>query len=225
MAIPLIADVSLYQVEIDANFNGTTLYIFGARNGTGEIIAVLRGESANYVVRKKERVAGFWVNTDRYRLTNVPVFYALALNKNETHPELEHVMSTLKLGLLDVLPPLPTRKKLGQDAFVEAFLRNMKRDAFYSEQFSQVRFMGDTLFKAAITLPDNVPPGHYVAEVYLVNDGEVVGMQATPVEIRKVGLDAKLAELSRNYPAVYGLLAVVLALSIGWLAGRIFEKI
>ena len=73
--------------------------------------------------------------------------------------------------------------------------------------------------------PDNIPPGDYTAEIYLISDGEMVGMQSTPMKVVKSGLDAFLYSAAHDHPALYGLSAILLALGIGWLAGRVFEKV
>jgi hypothetical protein len=43
--------------------------------------------------------------------------------------------------------------------------------------------------------------------------------------VRKVGIDAFLYDYAHRHPLFYGITAVILALSAGWFAGRLFEKI
>ena len=83
--------------------------------------------------------------------------------------------------------------------------------------------MGETLFKTVIEFPNNIPPGDYTAEIYLLSDGDVVGMQSTPIKVVKSGMDAFLYIYAHDYPLLYGITAVVLALVIGWFTGRMFE--
>ena len=40
----------------------------------------------------------------------------------------------------------------------------------------------------------------------------------------KIGFEQVTFELAQNYPLVYGVLAVILAIFTGWLAGVIFKK-
>src|SRR5271170_765430 len=77
-AAPLVADLAQYRVDIDSGFNGTRIFLFGARNDNGDIVAVIRGPAKDYIVRKKEEVAGIWVNRQRMRFFGVPDFYAIA---------------------------------------------------------------------------------------------------------------------------------------------------
>src|SRR5687767_9721209 len=80
-ATPLVADLSNYRIDIDSRFNGTRIFLFGARNDNGDIVVVVRGPSKNYIVRRKEEVAGIWVNRDRMRLFDVPDFYTVASSR------------------------------------------------------------------------------------------------------------------------------------------------
>src|SRR5271170_5227924 len=77
-AAPLVADLSNYRIDIDSGFNGTRIFLFGARSDNGDIVAVIRGPAKDYIVRKKEEVAGIWVNRQRMRFFGVPDFYAIA---------------------------------------------------------------------------------------------------------------------------------------------------
>ena len=61
---PMVADISQTSVEIQSNFNGTQLLIFGARNMPGELVIAVRGPTANVKLRRKERIAGMWMHVD-----------------------------------------------------------------------------------------------------------------------------------------------------------------
>ncbi|NBX03360.1 MAG: hypothetical protein EBR02_04750 [Alphaproteobacteria bacterium] len=84
--------------------------------------------------------------------------------------------------------------------------------------------MGEMLFKTAINFPSDIPSGNYIAEIYLLSEGEIVGMQSTPITVVKSGLDALIYLSAHQYPAAYGVVAIVLALGAGWLAGRLFQR-
>jgi len=224
-AMPVVADVSNYHIEIDSRFNGTRIFLFGARNGNGDIVVIVRGPNQNYIVRKKESMAGIWLNRSRMKFYNVPSFYAVASSK-----PLEDIMQTglferLGIGQKTLLQPPPNiRLKNSFEEFESAYLRFQKGQKLYSSAPEQVNFMAQTLFKTVIEFPDNIPPGTYTAEIYLVSDGEVVGMQSTPISVVKGGLDAVLFQFAHQYPAMYGITAIFLALFAGWGAGRLFGK-
>ena len=220
---PLVADLSNYRINIDSGFNGTRLFLFGARNDAGDIVVVMRGPSKNYMVRKKEEIAGIWVNRERMKFFNVPDFYAIASSKPLADIEQTNLFKRLGIGQ-DTL--LTASKSQGNFAeFSEAFQRYQLGRKLYMQAPEKVSFMGETLFKTVVEFPDNIPPGDYTAEIYLISGGEIAGMQSTPVKVVKSGVDEFVYAYAHNSPAMYGITAIFLALLIGWFGGKMFERL
>lgn len=225
MATPLVGDLSNYQINIDSSFNGTRIFLFGARNDNGDIVAVVRGPSKDFIVRKKERIMGVWVNRQRMKFFNVPDFYAIASNKHLNDIEQDILFKQLGIGE-DNLLGIPANRTPDSAAseFSGAFLRHQYARKLYKKIPEEIGFMGETLFKSVIEFPDGIPPGDYTAELYLLSDGEISGMQSIPIKVVKSGLDAALYSYAHDHPALYGITAIVLALSIGWFSGRLMER-
>lgn len=223
-AAPLVADLSNYSIAMDAGFNGTRIFLFGVRNDNGDIVVVVRGAQKNYIVRKKEKFAGVWVNRDRVKFYDTPNFYAIASSKPLSDINKTAIFSQLGIGENNLLSKSSISSKADKlNEFETAFLNHQHTNRLYSTNPDNISFMGETLFKTVIEFSDNIPPGEYTAEIYLVSDGEIVGMQSTPISVVKSGLDAFIYNYAHSSPALYGLSAIVLALSAGWLTGRLFE--
>jgi uncharacterized protein (TIGR02186 family) len=120
--------------------------------------------------------------------------------------------------------PTDAKSQAAFPEFSQAFLNHQYARKLYTKDAGSVSFMGETLFKTTLEFPDDIPPGNYTAEIYLISDGEVVGMQSTPITVIKTGLDAFLYGSAHKYPALYGISAILLALSAGWTAGKLFER-
>jgi uncharacterized protein (TIGR02186 family) len=110
------------------------------------------------------------------------------------------------------------------DEFTQAFIAHQVAERLYGTTPANLSFMGETLFKTVIEFPDNIPPGKYNAEIYLLNNNTIVGTHMLPIVVKKIGLDGFLYDYAHNRPILYGITAVILALSAGWFAGRLFEK-
>jgi len=219
---PLVADLSNYRIDMDAGFNGTRIFLFGARNDNGDVVVVVRGPNKNYMVRKKEEIGGVWVNRERMKFFGVPDFYAIASSKKLSDIEQENLFKRLGIGQENLLSA-PGNPHFSE--FSEAFQRYQLERKLYMGEPTKVDFMGETLFKTVVEFPDNIPPGDYTAEIYLISGGDIAGMQSTPIKVVKSGLDALLYGWAHVYPALYGLAAIALALSVGWFADRLFEKV
>jgi uncharacterized protein (TIGR02186 family) len=75
-----------------------------------------------------------------------------------------------------------------------------------------------------VYFPANVPTGSYQVETYLLRDGQVVSAQTTPLIVSKVGVEATLTRFASEYAAVYGLVAIIVALLAGWGGYALFRK-
>ena len=65
------AEVSTDLVQINTGFDGMDLLLFGTTNGANDIIIVIKGPLETNIFRKKTRVAGIWVNTEKVIMKNV----------------------------------------------------------------------------------------------------------------------------------------------------------
>ena len=219
-ATPVVADLSNYDIMMDSSFNGTRMFVFGARADNGDIVVAIRGPKKNYIVRKKEEIGGIWINKARVRLNDIPSYYALATSRPLNEIEDKRLFDTLGIGNVNLLSTINP----SYADFTNAFLDHQQKLQLYFPEPYTLSFMGETLFKTVIEFPDNIPPGAYVAEIYLLSDSQIVGMQAIPITVKKVGLDGFLNNYAHKHPFLYGITAVVMALSAGWFAGRLFER-
>jgi uncharacterized protein (TIGR02186 family) len=225
-AAPLVADMSTSRIDMDANFSGTRVFLFGARETAGDIVVVIRGPAHNYQLRKKERFAGVWFNSSRLKFFNMPSFYALASSKPLDAFGQPALLRKLAVGEDTLFTAYSSSNTLSNyTPYVDAFLDYQHLHQHYANAQGSVQFIGNTLFKTTLEFPNNLPPGDYKAEIYLINKNQVVDQQVLPLTVSKTGLDAWLYDYAHRWPAFYGLTAVVLALAAGWFAGRLFEKI
>jgi uncharacterized protein (TIGR02186 family) len=221
----LSADLSSRFVAITTGFTGTSIVLFGATDGAGDIIVVVRGPEHDTVVRRKSKVASIWVNTAQSVFLAAPSFYSVASTKpveDILPPGLRQFnqigIDNLRLNAADAAP---------QDeltAFRNAFIRNQERAGLYSKQAGPVSFLGDRLFRTTIDFPADVPIGTYLVEVLLIRDQDVAAAQTIPLEISEVGIDADVYEFADRNGLLYGLTAVGLAVIAGWLASLPFRE-
>ena len=159
------------------------------------------------------------------KFLDVPSYYAVASSKPLVAFNQPALFSQLGIGEHHVLPTPSDMSKMALfNEFEQAFLDHHHARKLYIDNADPIGFMGETLFKTTIEFPSNIPPGEYTAEIYLISDGEVVGMQSTPISVVKSGLDAFVSNVARRSPALYGATAVILALAAGWTASRLFES-
>ncbi len=69
-----------------------------------------------------------------------------------------------------------------------------------------------------------MPVGTYTAETFLVDDGRVLAAATRDIEIGKSGFERFVALAARRHAALYGLVAVLLSLALGWSAAALFRR-
>lgn len=220
----LVADLTSHLVAITTGFTGTSVVLFGATDGAGDVMVVVRGPERDMSVRRKSKVAQVWVNTREVTFTQVPSFYSVASSRPldriapQAMLQLQQIgLDNLRLNTAGTVPPDETAE------FREAFLRNQIRAGLYLPATGQVSFLGTRLFRTTISFPRNVPTGTYRVEVFLVRDQAVVTGQTVPLVISEIGLDAEVHDFADRYALLYGLIAVLLAVVAGWLASLPFR--
>ena len=224
-AAELVADISDHLVAVTTGFVGTSLLLFGTVDGAGDVVVVTRGPEHVRTIRRKDRVAGIWMNSAQAEFSGVPAYYAVAASRpldeivSATEMERHQVgIERLRLEAPADLPPADAAR------FRDALIRLKAGEGLYGTQTGAVRFLGTQLFRTDIAFPANVPTGVYSVAVYLVRDGVVVSAQTTPLIVSKVGIGATIADFANEEAAAYGIVAIIVALAGGWLAGLAFSR-
>jgi len=224
-AQPLVFDLSSHLIAITTGFSGTELRLSGATEGEGDVIVTLRGPETTTVVRRKSRVAGIWINTERMAFAGVPAFYRVAASRPLDQIAPPALRARHQVGLENLRMSPPADAPTGEiPAFRAGLLRNQEARGLYASEPGRVSFLGPRLFRTRVVLPANVPPGAYTAEVLLVRNGQVIAAQATPMLVSKIGLGADVYDFAHRHAALYGILAILLAVLSGWGASVAFRK-
>lgn len=237
----LSVNLTTHQVAITSNFTGATITLFGAIQQPlvapegaedaprDDIIVVVRGPSEDLTVRRKERVAGIWVNRAAVTFTNVPGFYYVASTTRLEDIISEFTLNREEIGTdrLALSTPFVHNASLTEDeiaAFRKAIVEQKKKESLYGEADGGVLLQDNTLFSMRINIPANVPIGDYVVRVLLVRDGVVVGSKSLRPSVNKTGIERMLYRFAHNQPLLYGLSAAFIALFAGWAASAIFRR-
>lgn len=235
----LVTDLSQHVIEITSQFSGSDLLLFGALEryvadstqseeitiqGLGyDIIVVVQGEPTDLIIRKKEKVAGIWINNDDRTIRNVPGFYVIGSTRplDEFLPKETQISYGLGLNNINILSD-------GYDdvgEYKEALIRNMINKGLYSENDGNVTVKDEILFRANLAFPSNVPVGNYNADVYLVRNGEIIINHRTDLLVDKRGFERLIYNFAHEYPPYYGIIAVFVAISVGLFSGFVARKV
>jgi uncharacterized protein (TIGR02186 family) len=231
----LVPDVSQREINIQSRFTGETLTLFGAiiyprgvvPEGQIDVAVVLRGPTEPIIVREKKRVAGIWVNASSIDFRSAPTYYAIASSRPISQIIDARTAAIYELGLNRLqLSPTGEIDSAELRRFRSGLVDLNRRDGLYAEAKNGVNITDQVLYRARLAIPSSVPEGRYVAETLLIRNGRViVADDGVTVEINKTGFERFITIMSQQYSLIYGALAVVISLLLGWIAGLAFGRI
>jgi uncharacterized protein (TIGR02186 family) len=134
-------------------------------------------------------------------------------------------MSDLELGK-DFLE-FSTNNKISDknnNDFKAQLIEKMEKNNLYNNNVSKVEFLDETLFKVMLNFPKNIVRGIYTVELYLIKENTLISFQSIPIYVNQIGISAKISDFAIQQDMIYGIIAVMLALIVGWLANYIFAR-
>lgn len=230
----LVSSLSNDTVQITSSFSGERLTFFGTIvpeagsnedvEGPFDVVVVILGPTQDRVARLKTNNFGVWLNTEQVEFRKFPSYFHVLssrklleiadinlLNQNFILPE-AHAMIPNIAGFMKTL------------TFGRELIRLMSEENLFGVQENGVQFMSDTFYSAQLTLPSSAPPGPYIAQTYVFKNGEIIARRSEGFAVRKIDFERFLAQSATQYPLLYGIACVVLALFTGWLGGVIFRR-
>lgn len=229
----IVSGLSQNRVSITADFDGSELMIYGAvkrgeptPDGQLDVIVTVEGPSTPLVIRKKNRVAGIWINSEKVKVDAAPTFYAVAT----TGPLNSILSETDNLRHRITVPRAIRAIGLAGEAteaktYIDALVRIRQDSGAYRSMQGAVQLTEDTLFRTDIALPANLTEGEYTVRMFLLRDGRVIDAQDRVIGVRKEGLERFLFNLAQDQPLIYGLLSILLAVVAGWGASAAFRLV
>jgi uncharacterized protein (TIGR02186 family) len=232
----LPAAVAEDQISISSDYRGSYITVFGVnpdRFGRGDIVVVLRGPNESAIVMRKRRVMGLLMNGDPVEFAQAPSFFAVLSSR-----PLRDIASAESIWRYQLDPAasaqLASAIPDGADpsAYRRALVRLRYAQGLYQSYDGRIRpgerggltMYQRGLFRAVVRLPANAPIAQYNADTYLFRDGRLISSQRIPITISRVGIERRIHDLATNFPWIYGILTVLLALAAGWAAALIFRR-
>jgi uncharacterized protein (TIGR02186 family) len=227
----VVLGLSQDQVAITATYNGSEILIFGAIKRDGpvpegpplQVIVAVSGPDEPVLVRRKEKRYGVWMNTDSVLVDSAPSFYAVATSGpfSEVLKDIEDLR--YKVSIERAIRSVGAAMSIkNAQRFADAVVRIRENNGLYKTLENAVAVDQQTLFRTSIAMPSNLTEGEYSARIFLTRGGKIISLYATTIDVKKVGLERWLYNMSREKPFWYGLMALAIAIAAGWGASTIF---
>ena len=225
LAAPVISGISANKININTDFDGAQILLFGAKAFTGDVIVSVRGPKKNYFLTKKSQFLGIWYNGVKVNIQDIYSYYSLysTYNKSQINQQL---LSNLELGKDNIDFNFKEDYVSKQDKldFKLFFLNELEKQNLYDIGANKVDFLDETLFKVMLKFPESIARGVYSVDIYLIDDGSLISFQTIPIYVKHNGLSAKIFDFAYDHSLFYAFIAIFIALFTGWFVNLCFVK-
>lgn len=227
--------ISSTEIAIVPDFSGTNVTVFGAienvdtallARGGYDIVVALEGPRDRIIMRRKERVAGIWINRQSVVFDAMPESYSMTSTRDLPAIASELELSTHGVGLprARIVPTSFSGRAEEVALYRDAFLKLKTESRLYQDNPGGVEFVSSSLFAATIHIPADIPNGRHVIRAYLFKEGKVFDEKTLDMQVVKTGLEESITSAAFDQPLLYGLFAVLLAVLTGWAASLMFRR-
>lgn len=225
--------LSTDTLSVGTNFAGAQLVVFGAldnadqrilRQGRYDIIVVLEGPRRSLVVRERDRFLGLWINRGAERFADVPESYSLSATRPLRDIAPRATFEQLHVGAANLAF---NRTEAGDEERAEyALALNRLRQSvgLFQESAGSIQFVSNTLFRAAVALPPDIPVGRHTVRAFLFREGAFLHGRTETLVVRQTGFEARLSTFAARDGIAYGFAAVFLAFAVGWFGRILFRR-
>lgn len=200
-----------FDIEINSNFLGKEVVLFGNKDKESSIIFIFEGEDKEAKLTTKVKEGYLWINKTR-NLNNQPSFFAIFTTPKKTLNEI-FLLSTLKDK-----HPLISNPSLRLYEIRKA----MKSKNLYIEE--ELENLNGNLFLKKFLIPDNISPGNIKVYMYELKNDQIIKMSSKNLIIKKGGISFKLEELLKKESFIYVFILIVISLLLSLLTNLIFRR-
>lgn len=231
----IVIDMANESVDVTTGFSGSHIVVFGSIDTKGQeasdstgVVILLKGPDSSVIVRKKDEVAGMWLNSDSIEFKNIPHFYDYATSMSEKDIASQQTLTENEIGLNTLMfdtEDLDDREDTQRyRLFQEALIRIWQQEGNLPLAGKQIKFIGNNLFRADFNLPANIPTGLYQVEAFLFEKGKLIDKRERVLEVKQAGLSALINHYAHSYSLLYALIGYAMAIGIGILSAHLARR-
>jgi hypothetical protein len=227
----LTAKTDRDNVSIGFFYSGTELSVSGLSDPGDDYIIAVTSPECHQALKMKGRVAGaLWMNVGELKCEKVPNLYFVQCSKklDEMLTVCEQDRCVLGYPALERHMNMePAKDPAEKNKWFGEFVKYKESKKLFANSCTKFEISsegGKQKYSMKFAWPYQAPPGDYLVTVYAVKDRKIVEQASSKVTVEQVGVVKKLADMAKNQGALYGILAIVSAISAGFGVGIIFGK-
>tara|TARA_B110000438_G_scaffold192512_2_gene184128 strand:+ start:1092 stop:1790 length:699 start_codon:yes stop_codon:yes gene_type:complete len=220
-------DLSEKEIQIETNFIGKEIIIFGILEENHDIILTIKGPRENNKLLMKERILGLWLNTKKVIYKDIPSLFFLASTKPIKDILSSNTILKKKLQFDSLLVNAVTSRNFLQQKNLNNWNENLIKIKIKNNLFKEYELnnVENKLFQTRVFFPSNSIPGIYNVTIYQIKNKIIQGEKKQIIYVKKAGIGEKIYTFAHEQPAIYGLIAIFFAIISGLLAATIFRRL
>jgi len=229
----LTCQVSPSRIDIKLNYHGATLTVTGENVAGDDLIIRIGNQAGEAHYKYLGKASGlFWMKKGDVGFKNVPGVYLLYSSRELDNLLDETAQKANLIGykaLEDVAEMESASPELREDEthWKNEFFRFKEKQNLYAIHTGTVtrqHGQDNDNYRVEVAWPFQAPPGDYTVEAMAIRGGQVVERAQAGFSVERAGIVAQLSGLAFNNAALYGIMAVVIAIIAGFAVGMIFKK-
>lgn len=224
----LTSEITPNHIPVTIGYHGTSLTVKGRSDGDTHLLIKITNKSRHAELKYKAKVGGIvWMKKGKLTFKNLPDIYMLFGTKN---PETLLTPAELKqyhIGYKSLIADAKVEDEQGKEAerkWLQDFISFKEHDGLYLIKNDAIQREQGGNFKLVIDWPFQAGPDKYTVETFAVREGRIIDRTTQHVEVERSGLIAALSGMAFEHPALYGIMAVIVAMVAGFSVGTIFKK-
>ena len=238
----LTVDVQPNHIGIGFFYHGGKVNVSGITSPDTDIIMTITSPEGYQTLKRKGKVGGlFWMNTGTLNFEKVSSLYILTSTKKIKDILSKEEINKYLIGYealenhIDISPVSNEQEKM---KWWLEFVKFHEASKLYEISHGRITLKQGTAgipaggegvkAKQTYCISSNWPyqavPDTYTVTVYATRDGKIVEKAEKNVFVEQVGIIKFLANMAKDKGALYGIISIVVALSVGFSVGMIFRK-
>lgn len=216
------------NLEIDFFYHGTELRIEATIPKDCQAVVKLQGETQAISLHKKGKRGPLWMNVETVTV-EAPNIYLLAASSELADIAVASELAKYGLGFtpLEDMIKLECEDSSEQKNLIAEFIRVKRDQKLYGVSSNSINLRADNdkqKLRTTFSLPSSIAPGEYQVQLFCFKDGNLTAATSQVLTVQKVGIVKLITDLAFKHGASYGIFAIVVAISVGFIIGKLFKK-
>ncbi len=224
---PITCEIIPDEVFINSFYHGGKLRVTGKSGPGDDIIVKISSPPVESSLKYMGKAAGlFWMKVGDMEfkpVSNVYMIYSTGKIDGITSPD-ERLKRWIGYDALRSQVEISSSKgPVDKDRWFNEFIKFKEKNRLYAIHEGSIVEDSQGGFSLDVDWPYQAPPGEYTLEALAVKGGAVYAKATQKLVIKSAGMVNLLSDLAFKSAAIYGLIAIVIAMLAGLLVGIIFK--